>query len=549
MSTSVVVKAGPWLVAACVVALLSISIGGETAWRPDATEQIAIKDSPFGLFYGLTPPRGRPTTQYLKELGAHWTRQTLDWQAVEPTRGAFRWGLVDATVQLVDASERAGFPIHILVTIRARAPWAGGGGRTARNQQATRPPANLQDYYRFVNAAVKRARGRIHYWQIENEVQYDVFWQGTPQQYLDLLRTGYRAVKDADPSAQVVLAGIGDLAWMTPMVRDEALVGKGDQALAHYNEWADRNNSPQARQRPADARQLLAGVRRYDKMSDFTLRLLRADAGRFFDIVDLHAYHPYQLIPAGVKWAQAVVAKQGYSKPIWITETSGPNYPEMWPTEKEGERRQAEEVVKRYVLAISVGVKQVFWYVLGTPQHQAQGEWSHTGLLRPDGSKRPAFGTFSLMTRMLDGASEVRTLKVAAGAQAFEFVRPQGSVYVLWSDRGATVRVPTGPVRVEITDALGNHTTQESQGGELELRLSSLPVFVRPLSAVGRAQGNAIGAEAGSVGPAQASRDAPGVSPETGRRGRSTASTGCGSPKSYARSNSVGEPPTSGGGG
>jgi hypothetical protein len=520
MSTSMVIKGGPWLVAACVIALLAISIGAETARGPDAAEKVAIEGSPFGVFYGLTPARGRPTPQYLKELGAHWTRQTLDWQVVQPKRGVFKWGLVDATVQLVDASERAGFPINILVTIRARAPWATRAGRGPRGQQATSPPADLQDYYQFVNAAVKRARGRVHYWQIENEVQYQVFWQGTPEQYLELLRTGYRAVKDADPSAQVVLAGIGDVAWLTPMLRDEVLVGKGDQALTQYNEWATGNNSPQAKQRPANSQQLLTGVRRYDKMSNFTHRLLQADAARFFDVVDLHAYHPYTLIPAGVRWAQAVMAKQGYSKPIWITETSGPNYPEMWPSEKEGERRETEEVVKRYVLAIAAGAQRVFWYVLQTPPHQAQGKWSHTGLLRPDGSKRPAYSTLGLMIGKLDGAREVRTLNAGAGAQVFEFVRPEGSVYVLWADGGATTRIPTGPGQVEITDALGNRTTRDSQGNELELTVSSLPVFVRLASA----------------GAGRTSRDPASVSPKPGRRPRSTASTGCGTPKSSARS-------------
>ncbi|MFB3881423.1 MAG: hypothetical protein ACE149_09165 [Armatimonadota bacterium] len=518
MSTSMVVKGGPWLVAAGVIALLAISISAETARTPVPAEQVSVDGSPFGVFYGLTPARGRPTTQYLRELGAHWTRQTLDWQTVEPKRGDFRWGLVDATVELVDSSQRAGYPINILVTIRARAQWA-AGGRVARNREATRPPKNLQDYYRFVNAAVKRARGRVKYWQIENEVQYDVFWKGTPEQYLDLLRTGYRAVKDADPSAQVVLAGIGDVAWLTPMLRDEVLVGKGEQAMAQFDEWAAGNNSPQAKQRPADPQQLLRGVRRYDKMSNFTHRLLQADAARSFDVIDLHTYHPYTLVPAGVRWAQAVMARQGYSKPIWITETSGPNYPEMWPDQKEGERRQAEEVVKRYVLAIAAGAERVFWYVLQTPAHQAQGKWSHTGLLRPDGSKRPAFSTLGLMISRLDGAREVRTLSAGGGAQVFDFVRPQGSVFVAWADRGATARIAVGPGQAEITDALGNRTTRDTKEAELELTLSSLPVFVRRSATT---QGRA------SAGPSGASGD-----PEAQTR---SASAGCGSPRSSARS-------------
>ncbi len=530
----VIGNANQWLMAACIAALLTVSVGGETARGPDATKQVTIEGSPFGLFYGLTPNKGRPTPKYLRELGVHWTRQTLDWRAVEPKRGNFQWDLVDATVKLVDDSERAGFPINMLVTVRARAPWAALGGRGSKTAQATVPPANRDDYYRFVNAVVRRARGRVRYWQIENEVQYQVFWHGTPEQYLDLLRTGYRAVKDADPNAQVVLAGIGDLAWLMPMVRDEVTAGYGDQALAQYREWARGNSLAATRKSPSNPQQLLAGVKPYDKMSEFTHRLLRSDAARFYDVVDLHAYHPCSLIPAGVRWLRAVMAHQGYSKPIWITETSGPSYPELWPSEQEGERREAEEVVKRYVLAIASGVERVFWYALQAPPHQAQGKWSRTGLLRQDGSKRPAFSALGLAVKRLDGAREVRTLSAGGGVQAFEFVRPGGSVYVLWSDGGATTRVPTGPVRVEITDALGARTTQESQKDVLELRLSARPIFVRPLGAVGKASGDAAATETARAGPSQVSREAPSTSPEADGRERPAVSTGCGSPRSYA---------------
>ena len=469
-----------------VVAEESPGRGEGTARAPRATREVALSDSPFGVFYGLTTYRSRPTTDYMVELGADWTRQTLPWKSVQPQRNQFKWGAVDGTVAMVDAAERGGHPINILATVRTHSPWA-AARRTTRGPQAATPPADLQDYYRFVRATVERARGRVRYWQIDNEVDSLFFWEGSAEEYLQVLRTASRAIKDADPEAKVVLAGIQ--LWWRPMIEDEIAAGRGQRAVDLYSKWAENNDQAKGAPRPSAPADLTRMWSRGKagtvgkRQADFVRRLFQKETAQYFDVVDIHVYHPYPLIPAVVEWAQAVMAKEGYSKPIWITETSGPNYPELWLSDTVGERRQAEEVVKRYVLSLASGVERVFWYVLATPQHQEKGEWSRTGLLRSDLSKRPAYHTYRLMTGLLQGARSVRTLELGSGISAFEFTRPQGSVYVLWADKGVTTRLPIGPCRLEIVDALGKRTRREVTERQFEFSLSSTPVFVRPEAA------------------------------------------------------------------
>jgi hypothetical protein len=57
---------------------------------------------------------------------------------------------------------------------------------------------------------VRHCAGRVHYWQCDNEPSdTDLLWAGTAAEYVAQLETMYAAVKDADPTAAVVLGGCG----------------------------------------------------------------------------------------------------------------------------------------------------------------------------------------------------------------------------------------------------------------------------------------------------------------------------------------------------
>jgi 5-hydroxyisourate hydrolase-like protein (transthyretin family) len=53
-----------------------------------------------------------------------------------------------------------------------------------------------------------RYRGRIHSWEIWNEPDLKEYWQGTADEFAELVRVAAPAIREGDPSAKVVLAGV-----------------------------------------------------------------------------------------------------------------------------------------------------------------------------------------------------------------------------------------------------------------------------------------------------------------------------------------------------
>ena len=85
------------------------------------------------------------------------------------------------------------------------AGWAGGGFPT------NGPPDNHQDFGDFVYAVASRYRGRIRAYQIWNEPNLAREWGGrspNAAEYVQLLRVAYGRIKEADPNAMVITAGL-----------------------------------------------------------------------------------------------------------------------------------------------------------------------------------------------------------------------------------------------------------------------------------------------------------------------------------------------------
>lgn len=93
---------------------------------------------------------------------------------------------------------------------------------------AARTPESLPPYGTFLKALIHRygphgslwtgrsASGAIRMWQIWNEPNLVGYWAHQPNfepSYVDLLRTAHAAIKQADPGAQVILAGMVNVSW------------------------------------------------------------------------------------------------------------------------------------------------------------------------------------------------------------------------------------------------------------------------------------------------------------------------------------------------
>jgi len=139
-------------------------------------------------------------------LGAGWVRIDMNWFAVEQAPGRYDWSVYDA---LTDDAEANG--IRIYATLAYTPAWATTGPAVSG------VPSDPHDWYEFCFRAAQRYRGRIEHFGMWNEPNLTAFWAGNRSQYVEaILKTGSRAVRDANPRAKVCgpeLAHLGGADW------------------------------------------------------------------------------------------------------------------------------------------------------------------------------------------------------------------------------------------------------------------------------------------------------------------------------------------------
>jgi hypothetical protein len=136
-----------------------------------------------------------------KGAGSRWARIDVNWEVIQ--RGgpaSYDWAPFDRVVQ---ASTSRG--LTVLATILYTPAWARPGGTGAST-----PPTDLSTYAAFARTAVQHfAPMGVHTWEIWNEPNIG-FWSPAPDpaRYTQMLRLAYPAIKQADPSAFVISAGL-----------------------------------------------------------------------------------------------------------------------------------------------------------------------------------------------------------------------------------------------------------------------------------------------------------------------------------------------------
>ena len=151
------------------------------------------------------------TFSLLDEAGIRFVRQQFVWEDIEiHAKGDFNdrrnnpdgissWDKYD---HIVDTSVR--HDVEIIGRIDNPPAWSRAIGDEGGS---TSPPDNFDDYGDFVAAVVKRYEGRVRYFQLWNEPNARNEWHSNidPEAFTQLLCTGYRAAKRANPDA-IILA-------------------------------------------------------------------------------------------------------------------------------------------------------------------------------------------------------------------------------------------------------------------------------------------------------------------------------------------------------
>ncbi|MGH2850820.1 MAG: hypothetical protein ACRDLP_09410 [Solirubrobacteraceae bacterium] len=164
----------------------------------------------------------------MRAAGVTVLRQVFDWSVIERRRGVFNFTSYDAVVL---AAARRG--IAIMPILFNEPAFLSARPRHSR-LAGTYPPASPSSIAAFAQAAVrwygpggalwKRHRTvtplPIRSWQIWNEPNLNLYWQPrpNPSQYVAMLAAAAVAIHSVDPGAEVVSAGIPQSPLGTPLI-------------------------------------------------------------------------------------------------------------------------------------------------------------------------------------------------------------------------------------------------------------------------------------------------------------------------------------------
>lgn len=331
-----------------VLLVLALGAGGYIAYKKyypltktSSSEPVEIPFNILNNKYGFLSG-GPESNDFITSVGASWLR---------PHPGPFLWDAMqktdtaqisfNKTDKLVKESGKA--ELAILATLWPFANWdqkmGTGGGKCAvsgndeflaKNDKKGRDdylpeyrcaPVDWEAYENWVRQVVERYDGDgqddmtgltmpIKYWEVMNEPDLPVvddgrlvFWLDTPSNYAELLKGTYKVIKEADPTASVIIAGAA---------------GGDKQFLDFYKKVF---NDPQA----------LAS----------------------FDIANIHCISNDSYDSFNVEPYKKMLSGFGITKPIWVTEA------EAMVTDDAS--KNATQTWKSSQKALELGAQKIFF--------------------------------------------------------------------------------------------------------------------------------------------------------------------------------------------
>ena len=141
----------------------------------------------------------------LNELEIDTMRTSFGWDNFEPTRGQYDFAWLEEFVSLADQ-----YGIKLRPYIGYTPDWAGApdsDGIVWNN-----PPGDYQDWYNFVyqlSLALSDHPNVLSY-EIYNEMNLDLWWDGSIEQYQQTLKYASEAIRAADPDAQILSGALAE---------------------------------------------------------------------------------------------------------------------------------------------------------------------------------------------------------------------------------------------------------------------------------------------------------------------------------------------------
>ncbi|TRW80542.1 hypothetical protein FK535_19345 [Mycolicibacterium sp. 018/SC-01/001] len=187
--------------AGCLVALLLLTFAPSARPIPAAVPPTGFGFSTGSAWEYSTVAEIDREFDAIARTGASWLRILIDWNRVEPTKGHFEFGKLDAIVASAQRHQ-----LSLLGLIAYTAQWARPPGSFF-----TSYPSDPTTFATFATVVVDRYRDRISRWEIWNEPNLPQFTglnAAGGDAYATLLKATYPAIKALQPNSTVVAAGL-----------------------------------------------------------------------------------------------------------------------------------------------------------------------------------------------------------------------------------------------------------------------------------------------------------------------------------------------------
>jgi hypothetical protein len=240
---------------------------------------------------------------------------------------------------------------------------------------------------------IPNLKNPVKYWQLDNEPDFSKDWEG----YAHLLEITYKTIKESCNECKVAIGG-----------------------MASY-------------------------VNGFD---NFYVPIFKKLNGKYIDIFDFHLYGEawyWLCFKDIIDQIKKQLIECGYDKAeIWVTETGTYSGKPEGVTIRQTEREQAESLIKRYVYALSLGIRKIFWaFGLIEGLADTNSDFDHMGLIYDGkgsddlgyGEKKLAYYTYKMMTEKLEGSdfSNIKSLNLGEGIFAYKFNKSGKPIYVIWA--------------------------------------------------------------------------------------------------------------------